>query len=678
MKNFYLCSLRFLPRVILIAMIFFLSFGLLAAVEPPPDFITKWGSYGSDDGQFYYPQGLAVDSVGNVYVADMSNHRIQKFDGEGTFLIKWGSYGRGSSNGFYYPQGVAIDSAGNVYVTDTSNHRIQKFNGEGTFLIKWGSYGSGNGQFNFPYGVAVDSVGNVYVADASNRIQKFNPKGTFLIKWGSYGEGNGRFNFPHGVAVDSVGNVYVADTDNHRIQKFNPKGSFLTKWGSYGSGDGQFYSPYGVAVDSADNVSVADTSNRIQKFDAYGNFLTKWGSRGQGDGQFHYPYGVAVDSSDNVYVADTNNHRIQKFGQLSIEVEIVKIDIKPHSCPNPLNVKSKGVLPVASLGTYHFDVTSIDVKSILLSRDGNGGGVAPIRWSNEDVATPFAEGPCGCHELGPDGFMDLTLKFRTQDVVAAIGEVIDGQELVLTLSGKWSEGEFEGADCVIILSKGSKGYEGIKVKGGKFTRLDFIDPSAISESEDRPGNLIYDLIDMEIEVDEPGATAIVTVSLPGPVPTEYGWYKYSPNRSWYDFSAQAVFNAARDQVTITLTDGDIGDDDGVANGTIVDPSGLGTATASNGDASISVGSGGGGGGCFIATAAYGSRMAKGVSVLEKVRDEYLLTNELGRGFVSAYYRYSPRLADWIAKHPTIRKIVRIGLYPIMGLSKWLVGGNPSK
>jgi len=347
-------------------------------------------------------------------------------------------------------------------------------------------------------------------------------------------------------------------------------------------------------------------------------------------------------------------------------------------CPNPLNVKSKGVLPVAILGTKDFDVAGIHPETICLTMDGARNSVLPVRWSFEDVATPFEGGLRGCNESEPDGSMDLTLKFRTQDVVAAIGEVIDGEELVLTISGKLrdedeNETEFKGSDSVIILSKGSKGYDGIKVEGGTFTRLDFIDPSTISESEDRPGNLIYDLIDMEIEVDEPGATAIVTVSLPGHVPTGYGWYKYCPNRSWYDFSANAVFNAARDQVTITLTDGDIGDDDGLANGTIVDPSGLGTANFSNGGDPSSVGSG-----CFIATAAYGSRMAKEVNVLKKVRDEYLLTNELGRDFVSAYYRYSPRLADWIAKHPTIRKIVRIGLYPVLEVSKWFVGEKPSE
>ncbi len=88
--------------------------------------------------------------------------------------------------------------------------------------------------------------------------------------------------------------------------------------------------------------------------------------------------------------------------------------------------------------------------------------------------------------------------------------------------------------------------------------------------------------------------------------------------------------------------------------------------------------GGSGGWCFIATAAYGSRMAKEVGVFQKVRDEYLLTHELGRAFVSGYYKYSPPLADWIAKHPAMRRMVRIGLYPVLEVSKWFVGKNPSE
>ena len=136
----------------------------------------------------------------------------------------------------------------------------------------------------------------------------------------------------------------------------------------------------------------------------------------------------------------------------------VMIDIKPGSCPNPLNVKDKGVLPVAILGTEDFDVTTVDPASILLLM-----GVEPLRWSYEDVATPFEGELCDCHTLGPDGYLDLTLKFDTQYVVLALeilGGVEDGEEIALPLEGKLLEEHggtpIEGADCVKIIRKGKK------------------------------------------------------------------------------------------------------------------------------------------------------------------------------------------------------------------------------
>jgi len=282
----------------------------------------KWGSSGPGDSQFQLPYGVAVDNAGNVYVADTSNDRIQKFNATGSFITKWG--GHGSADGqFDYPFGVAVDNAGNVYVADNNNNRIQKFNATGSFITKWGSEGTDDGQFAGPYGVAVDNAGNVYVADTYNhRIQKFNATGSFITKWGEYGSGNGQFHNPSGVAVDNAGNVYVADKYNNRIQKFNTTGSFITKWGGgAGSADGQFQTPYDVAVDTAGNVYVADAGNRrIQKFNATGSFITKWGSEGSGNDQFQYPTGVAVDNAGNVYVADKDNHRIQKFSFISLGV----------------------------------------------------------------------------------------------------------------------------------------------------------------------------------------------------------------------------------------------------------------------------------------------------------------------------------------------------------------------
>ncbi len=123
-------------------------------------FEKKWGSWGSGNGQFYHPFGIAVDAGGNVYVVDTYNHRVQVFDNSGNFLRKWGS--QGSSDGqFYYPFGIAVDDSGNVYLADTYNRRVQVFDSSGNFLRKLGSRGRGNGQFRYPWGIAVDDSGNV-------------------------------------------------------------------------------------------------------------------------------------------------------------------------------------------------------------------------------------------------------------------------------------------------------------------------------------------------------------------------------------------------------------------------------------------------------------------------------------------------------------------------------------
>jgi len=129
------------------------------------------------------------------------------------------------------------------------------------------------------------------------------------------------------------------------------------------------------------------------------------------------------------------------------------VDIKPGSCPNPINVKSKGVLPVAILGNAPDDVTEIDVSTILLE------GVSPLRWDMKDVATPFEpyigrEDAMDCTTSGPDGFMDLTLKFDTQEIVAALGDVSDGQVVVMQLTGNLLDGTpIIGEDVVVIISK---------------------------------------------------------------------------------------------------------------------------------------------------------------------------------------------------------------------------------
>jgi hypothetical protein len=122
----------------------------------------------------------------------------------------------------------------------------------------------------------------------------------------------------------------------------------------------------------------------------------------------------------------------------------VDVDIKPESCPNPLNVADKGVLPVAILGSGDFDVTQVDPATVSLE------GVAPLRWALEDVAGP------GCS--GPDGYLDLNFKFKTQEIVAALSDINNGDVLTVTLTGSLKEGfgsiPIMGDDLVWIIVKG--------------------------------------------------------------------------------------------------------------------------------------------------------------------------------------------------------------------------------
>ena len=219
------------------------------------------------------PKEIAIDSSENLFILENqlspSYNRIQKLSSSGTFITEWGTLG--SNNGeFSGASGIAVSSLGNVYIADTENNRIQKFSAGGTFLSLWGSSGTGNGQFNKPKAVAVDSYGNVYVADTdNNRIQEFTATGDFLAKWGSSGSGDGQFNSPQGIAVDSFGDVYVSDTNNNCIQKFTPDGTFTTKFGGSGILNGKFDHPCGVAVSNDGLVYVTDTQNyRVQVFEA--------------------------------------------------------------------------------------------------------------------------------------------------------------------------------------------------------------------------------------------------------------------------------------------------------------------------------------------------------------------------------------------------------------------------
>ncbi|CAM2968117.1 Por secretion system C-terminal sorting domain-containing protein [Flavobacterium succinicans] len=177
------------------------------------------------------PYGVAVDASENVYVADRNNNRILKITPTREVTILAGgsvgtSDGTGTSAQFNYPNGLAIDGAGNVFVADTSNGRIRKITPEGVVTTLAGDDTGTAAHFKSPNGVAVDNAGNVYVADTgNNRIQKISANGVVTtLAGGSQGFADGtgtaaRFSNPSGVAIASDGTIFVADTGNNRIRK---------------------------------------------------------------------------------------------------------------------------------------------------------------------------------------------------------------------------------------------------------------------------------------------------------------------------------------------------------------------------------------------------------------------------------------------------------------------------
>ena len=376
-------------------------------------FIQKWGTSGSGDGQFLTPTGIAVDSAGNVYVAEGNGNRFQEFDSSGGFQLKAGIFGD-VEGGFVTPSGIAVDSLGNIYVSDNTTDRVSKFNSSGVFVLTWGGSGSGDGKFLAASGVAVDTADNIYVSDTNNhRIQKFTSAGVFLAKWGSSGSTDGLFNQPQGLATDSADNVYVADTANNRIQKFTSAGVFITKWGTAGSGDGQFSSPTGVSADSSGTVFVADQgNNRIQSFSAGGTFIEAFGSAGSGDGQFSGPQDVAADAFGNVYVADTGNDRVQKLGAAAAVVANAGAD---------QTVECAGA------------TTSVTLDGTA----STGGGTLSYEWKEGTTvlgsgATLTVSLPSGSHTIT----LTVTSSAGGSDDDTVVINVVDTTAPVITLNGQ--------------------------------------------------------------------------------------------------------------------------------------------------------------------------------------------------------------------------------------------------
>jgi sugar lactone lactonase YvrE len=327
------------------------------------------------------PEGVAVDGRGNVFIGDTFNHRIRKVGANGivTTVAGGGTNSYGGPSGYSgdggpatnaelnSPAGVALDSTGNLFIADSRNNRIRKVGTNGIITTiaggalnmygeSWGFAGDGgpatNAQMDSPLSVAVDSAGNLFIADSNNnRIREVKAADGRIITvagngtYGYSGDGgaaaNAELNRPTGVAVDGTGNLFIVDNGNNRLRTMGTNGLITTVagkgtgGGTGGIGDGgaatnaSLSSPMGVAVDSAGNLFIVDAENgRIREVDTNGIITTVAGNgfwKYSGDGgaatnasfwfyNNDYDSGVAVDSVGNLFIADTYNDCIREVG----------------------------------------------------------------------------------------------------------------------------------------------------------------------------------------------------------------------------------------------------------------------------------------------------------------------------------------------------------------------------
>ena len=326
-------------------------------------FESAWGSYGAGPGQFGPIGGLATDAAGDVYVVDSSHDRIEKFNPAGEFVTAWGKRGSalgdfafGSSQNPSQPPGGGIAVSGqHVYVADSGNDRVERFNLEGGEPFAWGSYGSGPGQFSYPRGVAANESEVIVSDDDNHRIEKFSPEGTFEAQTGAAGDGPGDFGFPYGVALDGAGNIYVADDSNDRVVKLSPQLTFAGAWGGVGAKPGQLDFPRALASDPAGDTYVADTANeRVEVFDPVGNYLRTLGAPARGPGELTSPRGLAVDPSGRLLVSDTVDQRIEAFAPGSdaylTQWTLAGGHASGFSSPSGIGIDPRGSVYVADTG----------------------------------------------------------------------------------------------------------------------------------------------------------------------------------------------------------------------------------------------------------------------------------------------------------------------------------------
>ncbi len=289
-----------------------------------------------------YPQSVTVDSSGDLYIVDPGVNQIEKVTPSGTLSIVAGNGQQGSptpgpatSSKLSNPQQVALDSSGDLYIADDNNNEVEKVTPSGTLSVIAGTGTGGvptpgpatSSELSNPTGVAVDSNGNVYICEGGNdEIDKVTPSGTLSIL-------HAGLNSPYNIAIDASNNLYIADDNHQRIAELTPGGVLSTFAGSLNvpgfptagpATSSLLYDPYGVAVDPSGNVYVASTNAYdLLKVTPAGTLSILAGDNASNAPAYGgaasssplvNPYGVAVDSSGVIYIADGDYRTVERIG----------------------------------------------------------------------------------------------------------------------------------------------------------------------------------------------------------------------------------------------------------------------------------------------------------------------------------------------------------------------------
>lgn len=346
--------------------------------------------YAGDKGaaanaELYWPYGVAVDASGNLYIADMENNVVRKVSaatGNITTIAGSGAHGCSGDNGaatsalLFSPEAIAVDTGGNLYIADSECNRIRKVNAATGIITTVAGNGNGNysgdnvaataSSLSYPAGVAVDANGNLYIADSSNNRVRMVSAATGIISTvagtgagsnsplntplgGGYtGDGgpatSAELHAPSAVAVDAAGNLYIADAGNNVIRKVSAATGIITTVAGKGvagySGDNgpaasaELDNPNGIAVDAGGNLYIGDSFNNVvRKVNAATGIIITVAGNGTGAGsalggnlltggfsgdhgpatsaELFFPWGVTVDASGNLYIADIENNRVR-------------------------------------------------------------------------------------------------------------------------------------------------------------------------------------------------------------------------------------------------------------------------------------------------------------------------------------------------------------------------------